>query len=642
MPRSSVVAAVCVAILAAGTSAVVADDGWNPFKAKDEARRGRESKSSPEIEVRQPLPPMNGVELAPWSSAPTSAGSAEPTLRTIPRQDEPASWSQGPGKFERSAPPSQPAMESVQRTELQPVIANSDLPFSSDLWSGLEPSQLQEQISSLSIPPRSGALAELWRQLWTSEEVPSLGQRSRSFGKPVSPALAGLRIEALYRAGLAGEVAKIAKQQSSQDQDPIAGLLLARASILLRTSEEACTALKGQKLSHNDLPKPLRHEYLLLAALCGAAARDPGTAGLAADLLRAEVIEAPIPLAALDSIAAGAIGSMKLPPSRPISLLDYRFLELAGSERLPGLSASAEPALQVVLALSASDLATRILAGEAALALHAVTPAELAGIYRSLPGSPFATDGALAERAEPPLKRAALFKAFEAERTPMRKARLARALMDETRRARGPYQQVAAMLAPALEAMLPAPETGWFAETAVEVMLAAGRYGNVRRWADAALGDRHGNLRHWLVLADIGDPAWQGHRGDDLAVVEQLAVRGRLPPDLMHRLVTVLDALDYQIPIPLWEAASRSPQPSSGYLPATGVLSQLQEASRQKAFARVVLTAIQALGPDSGETANLLALGDTIRGLKRAGLESSARRLGLEALYASWPRSAHN
>jgi hypothetical protein len=38
----------------------------------------------------------------------------------------------------------------------------------------------------------------------------------------------------------------------------------------------------------------------------------------------------------------------------------------------------------------------------------------------------------------------------------------------------------------------------------------------------------------------------------------------------------------------------------------------------------------------------MIALGDTIRALKRAGLEPSARRLGLEALFAAWPRSAHN
>ena len=38
-----------------------------------------------------------------------------------------------------------------------------------------------------------------------------------------------------------------------------------------------------------------------------------------------------------------------------------------------------------------------------------------------------------------------------------------------------------------------------------------------------------------------------------------------------------LDALDFQVPVRLWEAASRAPQPTSGYLPPTGVLAELQD-----------------------------------------------------------------
>jgi hypothetical protein len=44
---------------------------------------------------------------------------------------------------------------------------------------------------------------------------------------------------------------------------------------------------------------------------------------------------------------------------------------------------------------------------------------------------------------------------------------------------------------------------------------------------------------------------------------------------------------------------------------------------------------IGAGGPDA---AHLLALGDTLRALRRVGLETDARRIGVEALYAGWPR----
>ena len=40
--------------------------------------------------------------------------------------------------------------------------------------------------------------------------------------------------------------------------------------------------------------------------------------------------------------------------------------------------------------------------------------------------------------------------------------------------------------------------------------------------------------------------------------------------------------------------------------------------------------------------AHMIALGDSIRALKRAGLEADARRLALEAVFAAWPRTAVN
>jgi len=51
---------------------------------------------------------------------------------------------------------------------------------------------------------------------------------------------------------------------------------------------------------------------------------------------------------------------------------------------------------------------------------------------------------------------------------------------------------------------------------------------------------------------------------------------------------------------------------------------------------------MRTLGTDGPEGANILALGDSIRALKRVGLEADARRLGLEALLPTLPRLAGN
>ena len=55
----------------------------------------------------------------------------------------------------------------------------------------------------------------------------------------------------------------------------------------------------------------------------------------------------------------------------------------------------------------------------------------------------------------------------------------------------------------------------------------------------------------------------------------------------------MLDALDFDVPIRLWEAASRTPQPAGGYLPETGVLAELQDAAKKHEFGRTVLLAMR-------------------------------------------------
>jgi hypothetical protein len=175
-----------------------------------------------------------------------------------------------------------------------------------------------------------------------------------------------------------------------------------------------------------------------------------------------------------------------------------------------------------------------------------------------------------------------------------------------------------------------------FAETGIEVALSADRFDQARRWAEVA------GLNHWLALIDVADPARRGGRPPSLRVMEDLAVRGQLSPATLHRLATVLDALDIDVPIGLWDAASRTPQPAAGYLPETGVLAALAQAAASREVGRTMLLVMRSLGPGGPEGANVLALGDAVRALKRAGLEADARRLGVEALLAVWPRRAAN
>jgi hypothetical protein len=280
----------------------------------------------------------------------------------------------------------------------------------------------------------------------------------------------------------------------------------------------------------------------------------------------------------------------------------------------------------------------RLAAGEAAAVVNILPAKDIVPLYRA--------EGAGGDAGT--IERAGLFKSAESEQTPLKKTRAIRSFLDDARRA-GFYWPALQVMAGPTQEIEPVPEIGWFAETAIEVSIASGDYAGARRWAQFSGSSDSLNpavpqaLAHWIALADIADLSAGGDQGRSLglslAPVEEMARGGRFDAALLHRLTTVLDALELPVPMPLWELASRSPQPAGGHLPDTGVLSELAEASQKKQFGRTVLLVLRTVGPSGAEGAHMIALGDSIRALKRAGLEAEARQLAVEGLFTSWPRS---
>lgn len=521
----------------------------------------------------------------------------------------------------------------VEKDDLAPVMANdgSGLPF--ELWRGLTTDQVEKLISQIEIPPRSPALHQLWKRLITSGITPAQGTTADA-------RFTALRLEVLYRSGLAKDAAaELAKLPAGDDA--LLAMLTARNELASGEADKACATVDKTTTAKSQMPKRLKAQAVLLSGYCAALRDDAAGAGLAAELAREEGQEASPGLEALDAISIGA--KPKIAIKAPLSLLDYRLAARVTSVAHADILDKGEPALLVALS---SDAATPVnlglAAAEKAASLNALAPEMLAAIYRANAGTE-STDALLQGGAlKGPFRRAALFKAAEDERTPMKKTRLMRAFITDCRTA-GLHFQGLTMLAPAAASLAPQPEIGWFAETGAEIGIASGQYDLARRWVSAAAdpGRPGGGVAHWLALADIADPNY-AQRGDNLGALDTLARNGRFKPDDLHRLATVLDALAYNVPIPLWEAASRSPQPNSGYLPETGVLSELQDAATKKEFGRTVLLAMKSLGPNGAEGAHMIALGDSIRALKRAGLEPDARRLGVEALLGAWPHTTVN
>lgn len=572
--------------------AAMAEDSWSPFRSNAQRpgeRAPRPSEAAapvPPAPVRERQPDLSGAQPAPWTS---------------------------------------PRGGAVERSELSPIMAPDASGLPLELWRGLDLKTLEDLLAGLELPPRSPTLHQLWRRMLLSQATPPAGAANAEH-------FVALRLEALYRSGLLADMEQALGESATPG--PILQTLRARLDIGLGRRDAACQAITALSAPSSGLPGRLKGETQLLAGYCASAAGDAQAAGLAAELAREEGIEAALPLAVLAGFAAGTKPKLALPAR--VLLLDYRFLELLGPVNVSQILDKAEPALLAVLAADPkTELRQQIAAAEAAIRVNALPPEALAAAYRrqSLAGGR-AIDPA-AHSADPLLRRALYFQAVEAARAPAQQMRFLRAIIDDARRT-GSLQQLARVAAPLAADLQPSPEVAAFAETGVEIALLSGQFERARRWAESA------GLRHWLALIDVADPDRRGGQPPSLAAVEELAVRGGLGAETLHRLATVLDALDIDVPIGLWDTAGRTPQPATGYLPETGVLAELAQSAKRNDAGRTILLTMRALGPAGPEGANVLALGDAVRALKRIGLEADARRLALEALIVAWPRTAGN
>ncbi len=336
-------------------------------------------------------------------------------------------------------------------------------------------------------------------------------------------------------------------------------------------------------------------------------------------------------MALLEAIANG--GNVRAPLPRLVSTLDgllVRHLKAQDPALVEGMLQHADAGfLQLVASDEKAEPQVRLKAAELAASRNVTSPAALAETYRAAASAPAGGSGAALERAR-------LFSTADRQQAQFAKTRAIRSLLDSAQRDRL-YHRIAVATAPIVRAMRPAPEISWFTETAIETLAAAGDYRAARQWVQSAQPGpgADASLDHWLMLLDIADPeVSDGNRGRSITVLEDLALQGRFSQPALHRLATVLDALDYNVPIPLWNLASRTQQPQDRTSAETGVLSALKKSSEDQQIAATLLYALRTISSEGTTATHLLGLGETIRALKRAGLEKDARRLGFEALSA--------
>ena len=606
----SVASVALAAAILTGVPAV-AQEGWNPFRDRDEAARRPRRPAEPPSPA---LTPMDGVFYGNRGGAaqPPAAGAQPGFGSAYPGSDTPPAYARplpAPDGTSREALNS----SKIERLELEPALTTDGSGLPADAWRGLDVKAVEQNFAGLALPPKSPALQALWLRLLTSSaDAPAGGRTPNHFD--------AVRLEALYRSGLLSGMS--ARLEGATSADPLIQSALLRRDLALGNRDAVCVNSKNLLAKRAELPKQLAGELHLMSGYCAAVAGNAGGAGIAVDLAREEAIDAPVAIAALDALAGNGKGP--LTPPKQVRVLDYRLLELLGPVEPAQVLDRAEPPLLAALALqNTAEPTMRVAAAEAAAVLGAITAEQLAAAYEG------ASEGA----DDPALRRAELVRTISRETAVPRKLQMTKGLLDDARRT-GMLLPIARVLAPLLVQLPVSSDLQGYTDTLIEIAIAAGDTPRAREIASTT------GARHWLALIDIAEPLpTQASRERNLEVLDDFVRRGRFPADVLHRLATVLDATDVNVPLPLWEAAGRTPQPTAGYLPETGVLAQLQDAAKKKETSRTILLALRAVGPSSAESVHLIALGDTIRALRRAGLDRDARAFGVEALLAQWPRS---
>lgn len=632
-----VLGAVLTGVFTAGqTIAVRADDSWNPFAEQDrraarKAERQRRRQPPQPVDTRPYLAPVS----PPYGNArpPQPYPATPPAARGYGSYQPPGASGAGvPGSVPYGAPgtyiPAPAAgapnvaahSPGVERGELTPLISGKTA-LPAGTWQGLDASAVEQLLGPATLPPASAALNDLLERIMAE--------------KVSDPRLDAIRVAALLRAGRFQQAARLRQAAGTGRQRR--SLVDVRLDLASGATDAGCSQVKQMVAAPDKLPKAQRGEAVVLAGYCAIIAGNRRAGELAAELARDAGYKRPFVLELLGAIANGDAVRTSVP--RRVSLLDallVRQLAKPDAALVDGMLARADAGFLALIAGDADAApGLRLAAAERAAAARILPPTALADAYRAAAQVPAARASAAQERAQ-------LFATAERSRAQFAKTRAIRSLLDSARRD-DLYAVVAAALTPLVRSLRPAQEISWFTETAIEILAAGADYPAAREWVRADTAGRRGpasRLDHWLALLDIADPELRrAERGRSLGVLENLALQGRFSPAALHRLATVLDALDYNVPVPLWNLASRTQQPQTGHLPATGMLSAMKQASEAGQIAATTLYAVRTIAPAGVSATHLLGLGETIRALKKAGLTRAARRLGFEALFGIWPRS---
>ena len=512
------------------------------------------------------------------------------------------------------------------------LLTEEDGGFGTDMWTGSSRAFIETLLPRLPVQTLSPVMQDLTRRLLLSEaRVP--------VGTPIAPSLLGLRVERLSASGQTDLVTDLLRLAPSRLQDAALARAEVDSMLLSENHAGACTNIETL-LRDSDDPY-----WLKGLTFCKALSGESAAAQLGVSLLREQGGGGDD---SFFELVASLVGDSK---SAPVSLIDPSPLHLAmlraarldvPDDAVPG----ARPAILRSIATSPNaPLATRLLAAERAEAAGALSPDALAAIYASVeipPGDHLSWESLAVEEAGPRIN-ALLYQVASIETEARARARVVVTALSRARLAGG-FNTTARVMRDICSAIDPTPGLAWAASEIGRALLAAGDVASARRWfdmmsqtasddvPDAAIAildlwplvqimDASGSLG-WN--SDALQSWWDGEqrRSADNAY-ERAAV-----------LLTLMDAIGYDVPESLWQELLGSSLTVTAYLPSVQLWRALETASQKHRVGETVMLSLLALGEVGPAGANPTTLHAVISALKGVGLDQDARKLALESALA--------
>ncbi len=501
--------------------------------------------------------------------------------------------------------------------------------FGDSMWKGTGRALVDTLLPRLPVNVTSPAMRDLMRRLLLSAATAPEGEAEKG-------GLVALRIRLLAAMGDLEGVNSLLDATPGRAQIEHLARIEADTRFLANDNARACALATAQ------IGRRQSAFWQKAFIFCQTLAGEHDKAALGVALLREMGEKDAVFFTLVDALFEGGTATVEsLPEPSPLHLTMAR----AAKARLPAdVIASNQPAVLRTIAISPNaPVELRLDAAERAEAAGALPIDILRQLYTSVSFSEeeLANPLSKAEAESGPLSRALLYRTALVQTVPTAQAEAAGRALALAREG-GRYASTVRAFMPVLKQIRPSEELLWFAPEAVRAFLISGEGEAARVWfgllrASALFNqDSRAMLTALLPLARLANSGeaddwttekliewWKAADGGDQA---------RRHAALLY---TLFESLGEPVPTPLWDALLDGPQRVTVAMPRPALWQRLAGAVDAMRVGETVLLSLLALGEGGPAEANPVVLRRVLLSLRGVGLETTARRIALEAAVAA-------